>query len=327
MWQHFDIKGTGIYLPRRRLSAEDSDRRAGLPLGWARSHAGVLNRHEFAQPETLAGMAREAVAAAMTSSGVAWNDIDLIMDGSTCQQQPIPCNAAGLQAEFGPDAHGIACMDVHSTCLGFILALHVANSLFATHAYRHILIVCSEAGLTGVNWKEPESACLVGDGAAAVLRAQGERRPTWFFAHETYASYLDACHVRGGGHNLPAFACRPENEAAFRFHMDGPLLFRAAAKHLPPMTEALLRAAGLDKDHLHAIPHQASPKALAIVRRLLGFAPDRFHDRAHLGNTASASIPIVLHQCRSEGIIPDGANVVLLGTSAGYSQAAAIFQV
>jgi 3-oxoacyl-[acyl-carrier-protein] synthase-3 len=328
MWQHFQVVGTGLHLPRRRLSAEDIDRRAGVPAGWTRTQIGILNRHECAAPETLASLACEAAAAALTDAAVGWQEIDLIIDGSTCRHQPIPFNAACLQAEFGPAAQGIACMDVHSTCLGFVLALHVANSLLASAAYRHILIVCSEAGLAGVNWKEPESACLLGDGAAAVVLHRTPPRLTWFFAHETYSQYVETCQVRGGGHNLPPFACTPENEAAFRFHMDGPLLFRAAGKHLPRMTQTLLASAGLAAGTLHVIPHQASPKALVIFRRLMGFRTEFVHDRiAQLGNMAAASIPAVLHQCRTEGIIPAGANVMLLGTSAGYSQAVAIFQV
>ena len=182
MQQHFTIIGTGLYLPPRRLTAEDIDRRAGLPDGWTRKHAGVLNRHECTPPETLASMALEAIGQALREAALDWSDLDLLIDGSTCRHQPIPCNAAYLQHARGPSAAGVPCMDIHSTCLGFILSLHAANALLATGMYRHIMLVCSETALKGVNWREPESACLMGDGAAAVLLRRTEPGPTYHFA-------------------------------------------------------------------------------------------------------------------------------------------------
>jgi 3-oxoacyl-[acyl-carrier-protein] synthase-3 len=110
--------------------------------------------------------------------------------------------------------------------------------------------------------------------------------------------------------------------------MDGPRLVQAAAKHLPPMVERLLQTAGLTREEVQVLPHQAAPRALALIRRLLRFRPERFHDRvAQTGNLVAASIPALLHQCRAEGVIRRGDRIMLLGTSAGYSQAGLIFRM
>jgi 3-oxoacyl-[acyl-carrier-protein] synthase-3 len=103
---------------------------------------------------------------------------------------------------------------------------------------------------------------------------------------------------------------------------------RTAAKYLPPMTESLLAEAGLDAQDVHVIPHQAAPKALNVMRRMLRFRAERFHNRvAQMGNLIAASIPAVLHQTRAERLISPGDPVLLLGTSAGYSQAGLIFRM
>lgn len=326
MQQHFEIIGSGLHLPQRKLTDVDVDARAGLPSGWTAEHTGVLERYECVAPESIATMAHDAVARAMHDARVRWSDVDLILDASTCRHQPIPCNAAAIQQSFGAEAAGIACMDVQSTCLGFIVALQVANALFGTGAYRNIVVVCSEAALLGVDWKEPESACLMGDGAAAVVLRHTQPRPGYFYAHQTFGQHLEVCQIRGGGHLLPVTHYTAETDRTFRFHMDGPQLLRVAAKHLPPMTASLLREAELDPADVHVVPHQAAPKALSLVRRLLRFQNDRFHNRvATMGNLIAASIPAVLHQTRTEGLLPKGAPVLLLGTSAGYSQAGLIF--
>ena len=326
MLQHFEIIGSGLHLPHRRLTDSDVDARAGLPDGWTAEHTGVLQRFECVAPETVATMAKRSIELAMRDAAVAWSDIDLILDASTCRHQPIPCNAAAVQQSFGREAEGIACMDVQSTCLGFIVALQVANALFGTGAYRNILVVCAEAALLGVDWSEPESACLMGDGAAAVVLRRAQPREGYFYAHQTFAQHLEVCQIRGGGHLLPVTNYTAGTDREFRFHMDGPQLLRIAAKHLPPMTESLLAEAKLKPGEVHVVPHQAAPKALSLLRRLLRFKADRFHSRvAMMGNLIAASIPSVLHQCRTEGVLPKGERVMLLGTSAGYSQAGLIF--
>src|SRR5262249_2421759 len=151
--------------------------------------------------------------------------------------------------------------------------------------------------------------------------------PTYHFRQETFSQYLDTCELRGGAHRLPPYDYRPENDADYRFHMDGPRVFRVALRHLPPLVERLLKEASLAKGDLHVVPHQASPRAIEGMRRVLGFEAGRFHNRvATLGNLSAASIPAVLCQCRQEGLIARGDRVLLLGTSAGYSQAGLIYE-
>ena len=328
MQQYFKILGSGHYLPATIVSAAEIDRRACLAEGWTELNTGVLHRRECLAPETLASMAREAILLAVENSGVAWKDIDLIIDCSTCRHQPIPCNAALIQRELGNVAAGIACFDVQSTCLGFLVALNIANGLLASNAYRNIIITCSEAGLAGVNFRQPESAGLMGDGAAAVVVGRGEASFEMHFLHETYSEHGDTCYVRGGNHNLPPFLYTPDREAEFRFHMDGPALFRIALRLLPPMARRLIEFSSCGRDQLFVVPHQGSPRAVEAVRRLLKFSEDQYENRVtELGNLLAASIPTVLDLCRREGKIEAGDIVLLLGTSAGYSQAGLVFQL
>ena len=326
MWQHFEILGTGSHLPGTGVSAGDIERRAQLPAGWIDEHTQVAYRYECVAPETLTSMARQAILQAMDDARLTWSDIDLLIDCSTSRHQPIPCNAAILQSLFLPAADGIPGMDVHGTCLGFLLGLNVANALFAAGNCRRILLVASEATLAAANWAEPESASLLGDGAAAVIVGQRSPLPTYFFRHETFSEHIEECQVRGGGHQLPAFEYTPERDASFRFHMAGPRLFKTALRRLPPLVERLLIDSQLPREHVLFVPHQASPLAVEAMRRRLGIVPERFINRAATtGNIASASIPILLDQLRRERNLPHGQPVLLLGTSAGYSQAGILF--
>jgi hypothetical protein len=147
----------------------------------------------------------------------------------------------------------------------------------------------------------------------AVVLSHAPAREGYCFAQQTFAEDLAVCQIRGGGHVLPVTTYTAESESTFRFHMDGPQLLRIAAKRLPSMTEELLASAGLAAGDVHVVPHQAAPKALAVVRRMLRFRAERFHNRvARMGNLIAASIPAVLHQCRVEGLLPRGEPVLRL---------------
>jgi 3-oxoacyl-[acyl-carrier-protein] synthase-3 len=326
--QHFRISGTGSYLPEVIVLAEEMDLRLGKPVGYVANTGGVLTRHECRSPETLASMAIAASHAAVASANLRLSDLDLIIDASTCRHQPIPCNAALLSKALGTDVKGTPAFDIQSTCLGFIVALQVANGLFATGSYEHVLIVCSESLLAGVNYSEPESSALMGDGAGAVVLSRAAPRDAFAYSHETHAEHSAICEVRGGSHNLPPFEYDPSKESLYRFHMDGPELFRVARKLLPPMVERMLEATKLHRDELQFIPHQASPRGVEAIRRSLGVGTDSFHNRtSEIGNLASASIPVMLDWFRRRPGRSQPVLAMLLGTSAGYSQAAMILEV
>ncbi len=326
MQQTFRIAGLGHCLPSKSLSELDIEARACLPAGWVRQHSGVLRRFECGPNETANSLASKAATIAMHEANLQWKDIDAIIDCSTSQQQPIPCNAAMLQSAFGAAAHGVPCFDVHSTCLGFILSLNVVNGLFASRAFNRVLVIAAETLLAGVNWKKPESATLMSDGAGAVVLERSEFEAPCVFVHETFSEEIESCQVRGGGHRLPYYQHTSDIDADFRFSMNGPRLFRLALRCLPAMIHAMLNLESTVQDKLIVVPHQASPSAVEAIRRLCNFSKEQFENRcSEVGNMAAASIPVLMSMMKQEGKIGPGDRLMLLGTSAGYSQAGIMF--
>lgn len=325
MQQYFRIAGLGGHLPAKVITAAELDARLSLAPGWTLRHTGVATRHQRAPDETATDLGCRAARAALADAGLRLRDIDLIIDASTCQQQPIPTNAALLQKALGPEAHGSAAFDVHASCLSFVVALATANAFFAAGQYRHALIVSAETALNGVNWADPASACLMGDGAAAVVVSLVEAPVANFaYRYETFGEFAHVCEVAGGGHRLPPYAITPENESRYRFFMDGPRLHKAASRHLPPLVERVLREAHAALAGLHVVPHQASGPAMELIARRLGIARDRLHSSlADHGNLVAAGIPFALHLAREK--IGTGSRVIFIGTAAGYSQAAMVF--
>lgn len=324
MRQYFRIAGSSRYLPATRVSSVELDQQFGVPEGTTWARTGVRVRHRAVAPESAATMAVRVTRAALAEAGCGLRDLDYLVDASLSVQQPIPCNAALIQEALGEEAAGIPCLDVHASCLGFVAALNVVNGLFAAGGARRILVVCAETPLRGVNWDEPESACLMGDAAAAFVFEAVPAREGWSFAMQTFAEGAHLCEVAGGGHKRPSFDYTPEQRAAYQFHMDGRAVHKLASRHLPAMVEGVLREAGCTLADLDVVPHQASGPALELMARRLGIARERLHATlAEHGNLVAASVPYVLDGMRRTR--PAGARVLLLGTAAGYTQAAALF--
>ena len=92
---------------------------------------------------------------------------DLIINASGVPKQTIPDTSVFFQKELG--LNNIPCFSIHGTCLSFLIALKNASALIESKTYNKILIISADRGTMGRNPNEPESAALLGDGAAAVL--------------------------------------------------------------------------------------------------------------------------------------------------------------
>jgi len=326
MKQHFKIIGSARQLPRRCLTADELDQRAGLPSGWTVRHTGVHTRYEAVEPENATTLGRQVILDALASAELPLSEVDLLIDASLSIQQPIPSNSALMQQALGPDAAGCATMDVHSSCLGFMVALQVVNGLLATGPYRRAVIVCAETHLRGVNWDDPESAHLMGDGAAAVVVEACPPEGECVFRFQTFGDGAHLCEVQGGGHRLPPYDYTPGKRALFQFAMDGKGVHKFASVHLPAMVRDALGEANATIADLHVIPHQASAPSIELLARRLGVNREQLHSSVEgHGNLVAAGIPFVLHAARGE--LAAGTRVMLIGTAAGYSQGVAIFRL
>ncbi|MFW5433419.1 beta-ketoacyl-ACP synthase III [Paenibacillus apiarius] len=317
------IIGTGSYLPKQRITAEEMDRRLGVPAGWSLKKSDVRVRY-FVEDETAAEMGAFAAQAALQDAGLTFADIDCIVCASGTMQQPIPCTAALIQQAIGQGQSGVPSFDINSTCLSFMAALDVMSYLIAAGRYRRILIVSTEIASVGLNWEHKESAVLFGDGAAAVIVGQSATHEQSRIAAslmETYSTGASYSEIRGGGTGLHAKLYDDTRMSDYMFHMDGHAIYKMASRLLPEFLERLLGPGNRAMSQFPLIiPHQGSAMAMRVISRKLGIAPEQLMNiTADHGNTIAASIPMGLHEAIRQGRMQRGDRVLLLGTSAGLS--------
>ena len=320
----FDIKisGTGIYLPPRVETSEELVTKINKPVDWIHQKAGVFERRvsdiDVDKMGAIAG--KEAL-----NNGP---PPDLIINASGVPKQTIPDTSTFFQKELGFD--GVPSFSIHCTCLSFIAALHTASSLIQSKSYKRILIISSDRGTVGRNFEEPESASLLGDGAAAVLVEPSDTEDHSEFLYHTmntWPSGTELTEVRGGGtrkHPLDPNTNRNDN----LFSMDGPAVYKIARKEVYKMLLKTLKETGIKKESIDwVVPHQASKKAVEAYSTVGGFKKEKVLETvSRFGNCVAASVPMTLVMAIKNDQIKRDNLVMLIGTGAGLSAACSIFR-
>lgn len=325
------ILGTGQYSPTRKVESAEFDARWSKPAGWTRRHAGIDHRFHASADEPASLMGAQAAQSALDRAGLRPDQLDCVISACSVMEQAIPCTAVLIHRRLGLERSGIPAFDINATCLSFVTALDLAAAAIAVGRYRQVLIVSSEIASAGLNWDDPDTAPLFGDGAAAVVVgpcAPGQDS-SFFAAHmETYSEGADLCRVRAGGTRVRITDSVDACVDASRFEMSGRATYRLAAQHLPGYMDRLLARAGVTMADLRKlVPHQASAKALKHLEVALGM-PANFMVRileTH-GNQMAASIPIALHRAIDGGQIERGDLIALVGSGAGLSFGGAVLR-
>ncbi len=322
------ILGTGKYLPRQAISAENLAKRIGTNEEWVLKKSGVETRY-FVENETTAFMGAQAARQAIQAAGLSLKDIDAVVSAGGVMQQLIPCTAALIQQQLGMEGSGIPAFDINSTCLGFVTALDLLSSMITCGRYKNILIVCADISSSGLNWNHWESCTLFGDGAAAVVigpTPQGYSSKVYSARTETYCEGVHHCRIQGGGSGLPARHHHSDVDTRYLFEMDGKGVFRMASNAILPFIDKLLQGLHLNDIQL-VIPHQASAMAIRIIQKKLKLANERVMNIVqHVGNVIAASLPMALHEAIHTQRLKRGDKCLLLGTSAGFSIGGIVFE-
>ncbi len=320
---HLPLKiiGLGRYLPPHIVSSEELEALYNLPAGWVERRNGVRERRRVTS-ETASFMAAEAAGEALREAGLEAGELSLIINASGTSEQAIPDTGALIQRQLGLGNSGIAAMSVHTTCLSFISALEVAAHYLNSSRYRYILVVSSDVSSSGINPREPESATLVGDAAAAVVVTRSEAWESSSIEHAHFKTYGDGAYLTtimgGGSARHPAKAGHKAEDDLF--HMEGSGVLRMVRRIDEAFLEELY--AGLSKSLLDidlVVPHQASRVGLLLLQRF-GWPEDKIMTTiALLGNCVAASIPATLYQAVRDGRLQRGQKLLLVGTGAGLS--------
>lgn len=325
---HFRIAGTGIALPRRKVTSEEVDHLVGRPAGWTQQRFGIRMRHWADADETSSTLAARAAQDALATAGWSASDVDVIIGACGVMEQPIPGTAVLVQRRLELGASGIPAFDVNATCLSFLMALDTALAGFALGKWRRALITGADIASAALDFTNPEASVIFGDGAAAVaLEADGPHE-LLSLSLATWSEGASYCRLEAGGTRLRPHDDLEDFLARSRFHMDGPGVFKATARRFPEFIARLLEATQIAvSDIATFVPHQASAAALEHFKRSVDGGHAKTIDVfAEHGNQIAASMPHALHVAYTSGRLVSGSTSMLIGSAAGISLGGALIR-
>ncbi|MGD0665593.1 MAG: 3-oxoacyl-[acyl-carrier-protein] synthase III C-terminal domain-containing protein [Rhabdochlamydiaceae bacterium] len=307
------ILGTGVHLPSKLVTSDELEKQLGYPAGTFEKSSGVRNRYH-ATDENSSDMGMMAAERALKAANMDKSELDAIVCVSGVPQQSLPTTAAIIHRKMG--LKSITAFDINSTCLSFLTGLFVMSHLITQGVYRNVLLVSSEIASVGLNPKDPKTASLFGDGAAAAIIGPSETGGIIASHFETRSEYGESCQCEGGG-TLLALKDHIPRERHY-FQMNGPRLFKAAMPPVLKMIRSLKEKSDRGIDLY--IPHQASPLAVDTLQKKLGAPDSQFINIVRdYGNMIAVSIPFALHMAIEDGRLQRGNRALLLGTGAGLT--------
>ncbi|MFG2830033.1 beta-ketoacyl-ACP synthase III [Streptomyces sp. NPDC048434] len=300
------VLALGHYQPSGVLTNEDLAKIVDTDDAWIRSRVGIRTRHVAAPDETVDSMASAAAAKALAASGLAPQDIDLVLVATCTATDRSPNTAARVAARLGLDAP--ATMDLNVVCSGFTHALATADHAIRAGSATHALVIGAEKFTEVVDWTDRSTCVLVGDGAgAAVVSASPE---------PGIGPVLWGSVPQMGG------AVRIEGEPA-RFSQEGQTVYRWATTQLPAIARKVCERSGITPADLAGVVlHQANLRIIEPVAERLGAVNAVVaKDVVDSGNTSAASVPLALSKLVERREISAGDPVLLFAFGGNLSYA------
>lgn len=305
------IIGTGSYLPEMVWDNHKLTEWLETNDEWIRERTGIRERHiaEGVEPSWMALEAAKRALENAKESGLTVEDLDAIIVCSVTPDICVPPIACWVQKELG--AVNAFCYDINAACSGFVFAYNTVVSYMEMGLIKNAMIIGSEKLSNMVNWEDRGSCILFGDGAGAVV--------------------IKACEEKGAGilHSDGASGDALQCTIGGRLYMDGQNVFRFALKRVPEVIEELMDKLDMEKEQIDLfLLHQANLRIIEAVIKRLGLDPEKVPTNIErMGNTSSASLPILIDELNKAGKLKPGMKLVMAGFGAGLTWGAGYITV
>ena len=314
------IISTGVAVPSRIVPNTEICGTGRPTADEVRRLTGIAERRWVEAGQATSDLAAQAARHALSTAGWKAGEVDAILVSTTSPDTIFPSSACYVQRAIG--ARPIAAFDLAASCSGFLYGLSMADALIRAGQYRACLVLAAEVKSAFLAEQDPQARVLFADGAGAALLVRedsGGVNGPGVLGVRLYAdgSRHDLVRIPAGGSRCPAGAGTIAG-GQHAIELDGAPIFRLAVRRLTVAVRGLMKEFGLSvQDVRQCLFHQANGRILSALSERLQISADqttRIIDR--LGNTSSASLPMVLHEAVTSGRIGSG-DYVLLGAFGG----------
>lgn len=315
------IIGTGSSLPKKEVTNEMLSTFLDTSDEWIVTRTGISSRKVISD-EKLEDMAVDAARKAVENAGIGLDDIDLIVCSNVVNEFVTPGLSCVIQRDLGTK---VPTMDINAACAGFIYGLDFVHGYSLAHKdVRCILLVCAEEPTRMMNWADRNVCVLFGDGAAAVILDCTDKDSDCI--KEVKLSGVPAVESLYYKRVLEPTPYITKEKEPVPLTMNGRDIFRMATRAGVADISAVLEKTGMKADDVdYYLLHQANLRIIDSIQKHFDISHDKFvHNIEHLGNTSSASVPILLDDMNRSGRLSKGQKLIMSAFGAGFVSGAAL---
>src|SRR4051794_22109330 len=299
------ILGLGGYRPRRRVTNQELAEVMDTNDEWIRTRVGIAERRWAGEDETLVEMAVAAGGKAIAASGLAPDEIDMVVAASASLRAPIPGIGPQIAYRLGIPRPGS--FDLNAGCAGFCYALGLTSDAIRAGSSRNALVVGVERLTDVTDMTDRSTAVIFADGAGAVVVGAADEPGIGPVAWGSDGDQHNAIEIAAGRSTMT---------------MAGQAVYRWATTKLTETLVDAMAAAGVGPEDIDVFaPHQANLRIVESMTKRLGFGERTVvaRDIVQSGNTSAASIPLALTALLESGEAKSGDLVLVLGYGAGLT--------
>ncbi len=227
------------------------------------------------------------------------NEIRAVIFVSQTPDYITPSTAHVLQPRLGLP-RDMAAFDIGLGCSGFVYGLYVAASMLSVMPDGKILLLCGDTTTRNLLRSSVEGQSLFGDGGAAAIVSKRDGQKI-FFNLQTFGELADAIICPRGAFRNPLIVKNNSLDVRENFGtMDGVAVTNFSVRYVPENISALMNFAGVEPSTVELfLMHQANRLIVETIAARMRLPKEKFPFRAEsLGNTSSASIPLILTERR-----------------------------
>jgi 3-oxoacyl-[acyl-carrier-protein] synthase-3 len=319
--------GTGSFLPPVTRTNVELEALVDTNDAWIRERTGIRERRIAPEGMVTSDMAAEAAKLALAAAELPASKLDLIVCATISPDMPMPATATFIQRKIGATC---AAFDIGAACAGFIYGITIADQFIAGGGAKNVLVVGVELLSRVVNWSDRTTCVLFGDGAGAAVIGPAISKDRGILGTRLYSdgSLAESLMIPGGGSAEVMDEARVKGRRN-TIHMKGQDIFKSAVRNLHSASQDLVDSLGLTNDAIDwVLPHQANTRIIdQVVARAQYPKHKVLTNIERVGNTSSASIPILLDERVRDGTIKPGDLVLTCALGAGLSWGAGLIRM
>jgi 3-oxoacyl-[acyl-carrier-protein] synthase-3 len=320
------VRATGAGIPDRVVKneffsylVEDADE-------WIFTRTGIRERRFVDETVATSDLATAAALDALERAGMPATELDCIIVGTSTPDMIEPATAAMVQKNIG--ASNAYAFDMNAVCSSFVFAVDAADSFIRSGKLRTVMVIGADTYSKILDFQDKTTCPLFGDGASAVILQADERPGIVQTVIKSDGSRWEMIQVPSSGSRKPICA----ETIALRentFKMVGKSVYVFATEMVPRLIDEVVAKAGITLDDIdYIIPHQANVRIIDFVSKKTGIAKERFLlNLDRFGNTAAASVGLVLDENLKSGVLRQGHLVLMMGFGGGLSWGGILLQL